>query len=44
MQKMSCGYLDLWGDFISSSKLYKEDGAHLKNRGIKVFGWRMDDV
>ena len=40
---MSCTYLDVREDFIGSFKLYKKDGVHLNNKGVKVFAKRMDE-
>ena len=35
-------YLNVWKDFVDSFKLYKRDGLHLNDKGVKVFARRMD--
>ena len=32
-ESMHCSYLDVWEDFVDSSKLYKKDGVHLILQG-----------
>ena len=31
-----------WEDFADSFQLYKKDGVHLNEKGLKVFARRMD--
>ena len=42
-QNMNCFYLDMWEDFVDSFQLYKKDGVHLNEKGLKVFANRMDE-
>ena len=42
-QNMNCCYFHLWEDFVDSFHLYKKDGVHLNEKGLKVFAGRMDE-
>ena len=42
-ESMNCSYLDVWEDLVNSFKLYKKDGVHLNDKGLKVFSKRRDE-
>ena len=37
-------YLNVWEDFVDSSKLYIKDGVHLNEKVVEVFAKRMDEL